>query len=381
MGNFLLNSFRPVDRGYIVNWGAQQDIWSHAISHILQVDPKSCVLLVTEPMNNFSSLRESMDQVVLDDLGFRGYYCCPAPCLAFYHARHLLTSGAIPCTPTQRTAAQAGCGLILDCGFSFCHAAPFFDGRLMEDNARRVNIGGRALSNHFKELISFRSINLMEEGYLVEQIMTKICFFSQDFQGDLQKAKAVGSSPFRVSWVLPDGLGSNNIGYQFGGPDDPRVAQQAQQASPAEEMKNNTVGQNRPDPTAILNVNNERFSVPEVVFSPADIGMEQAGISEAVMQSIEACPGSIRGLLWSNIVVVGGLAKYPGIQARLEKELRSLAPDDCEVRVFMPEDPVNFAWQGGSLMVNQGDFARRMISKASIPPIKEGSNRVREFDF
>lgn len=39
----------------------------------------------------------------------------------------------------------------------------------------------------------------------------------------------------------------------------------------------------------ILTMNNERFMIPEILFNPSDIGMNQAGIPEAIFQSVEAC--------------------------------------------------------------------------------------------
>jgi actin-related protein len=39
----------------------------------------------------------------------------------------------------------------------------------------------------------------------------------------------------------------------------------------------------------ILMMNNERFMIPEVLMHPSDIGLDQAGIPEAITQSVLAC--------------------------------------------------------------------------------------------
>lgn len=49
------------------------------------------------------------------------------------------------------------CGLVVDAGFSFTHALPIFDGHLLETGVRRINLGGKLLTNYFKELVSYRS--------------------------------------------------------------------------------------------------------------------------------------------------------------------------------------------------------------------------------
>jgi actin-related protein 6 len=40
----------------------------------------------------------------------------------------------------------------------------------------------------------------------------------------------------------------------------------------------------------IVKVRNERFTVPEVIFSPSDIGINQAGLPEAIIQTVNKCP-------------------------------------------------------------------------------------------
>lgn len=39
----------------------------------------------------------------------------------------------------------------------------------------------------------------------------------------------------------------------------------------------------------ILTMNNERFMIPEILMHPSDIGLDQAGIPEAITQSVLAC--------------------------------------------------------------------------------------------
>lgn len=39
-----------------------------------------------------------------------------------------------------------------------------------------------------------------------------------------------------------------------------------------------------------LRVNVERFAVPEILFSPSDIGVLQMGIPEAIATAVKKCP-------------------------------------------------------------------------------------------
>ena len=46
---------------------------------------------------------------------------------------------------------------MVDAGFSFTHAVPIFDWRVLTESIRRIDLGGKALTNMMKELVSYRS--------------------------------------------------------------------------------------------------------------------------------------------------------------------------------------------------------------------------------
>ncbi len=45
---------------------------------------------------------------------------------------------------------------MLDAGFSFTHVVPFFEWVPLLQGVRRINLGGKALTNYLKELVSYR---------------------------------------------------------------------------------------------------------------------------------------------------------------------------------------------------------------------------------
>ena len=87
----------------------------------------------------------------------------------------------------------------------------------------------------------------------------------------------------------------------------------------------------------LLQMGNERFTVPEVLFNPSTIGkqigklagravierfsafpdLNQAGLAESILDSTESLPEELRGMFWANVVCVGGNAAFPGFGARL----------------------------------------------------------------
>ena len=86
-------------------------------------------------------------QMVFEEFGFRSYLAQPAQALS------------LRAWGRQRpdlAASRARTGLVIDAGFSFTHAVPVADGRVLSGGVRRINVGGKALTNFLKELVSYR---------------------------------------------------------------------------------------------------------------------------------------------------------------------------------------------------------------------------------
>ena len=64
-----------------------------------------------------------------------------------------------------------------------------------------------------------------------------------------------------------------------------------------------------------INLTNERFLVPEVLFSPTDIGINQLGIGEIIKEiTSKRVPSSFEHIMFRNIVIGGGNTKTPGFK-------------------------------------------------------------------
>ena len=231
---------------------------------------------------------------------------------------------------------------------------PFIRGSPVQRAIRRLDVGGRLLTNRLKELISLRQFNLMDDTHLVNQIKEDTCFVSQNFRQDLEKCwkpdktsmasttKQLSlSQPTVVDYVLPD-YHSSFRGHVR--PHEPKAAA-ARFAAKAQAGDHAAI-----EDACVLG--NERFVVPELVFTPSDIGMNQAGLPEMVIQSLECLPAGVWPAMLANVVVIGGNAKIPGLVQRFEAELRSLVPSECPVNVRSPADPIGYAWLGGTRLAN-----------------------------
>ena len=88
-------------------------------------------------------------QVIFEEFQFASYLPLSGPELTLrsFAAQH-----------PETLAHQAMCGVVVDSGFSFTHVAPIFDSRILSEGVRRINLGGKALTNYLKELVSFRLV-------------------------------------------------------------------------------------------------------------------------------------------------------------------------------------------------------------------------------
>jgi len=213
---------------------------------------------------------------------------------------------------------------------------------------RRLNLGGKALTNYLKEIISFRTWNMMEETFLMNVVKEKLCYVSTDFVNDLHETRKP-ENRIKRGYVLPD-YTSTHRGHIIQDPNyfiNPTP-------KPADDSNTEQV----------LVMNNERISVPEILFNPSDIGLEQAGIPEMIEASIKATVADMHPSLYNNILLVGGNSLFPGYRQRVEQEVRQLAPDNMKVNVTLHETPITAAWKGGSLFAqNSETYHKIKLSK------------------
>ena len=91
------------------------------------------------------------------------------------------------------------------------------------------------------------------------------------------------------------------------------------------------------DGCQILKLNNERFTVPELLIHPSNIGMGSIGIGEAIVKSILKCPKKQQIHLSQNIVLIGGNTNFFGYKERIYQEVRSNLPDFLPVKIYQPD--------------------------------------------
>ncbi|PBK97242.1 Actin/actin-like protein [Armillaria gallica] len=310
----------PLDKGFIVDWDAQKAIWDGVFSsHALGIDTTQSSLLLTEPYHNLPNIQAVYDQFIFEEYQFPSYYrCTPASLLA---------------------SPSAECALIVDSGFSFTHIVPLLRGTPHLPALKRLDIGGKLLTNHLKELISFRQWNMMDQTHITNHVKESCCYVSTHFSRDLEACRAMPNSIMR-EYALA-------------------------------EQRLRLPG----DTGQVLVMNNERFSVPEIIFRPDDIGLNQLGLAGTVAASIALLPEDLQPMFWANITLIGGNTKFPGFRDRLLADLRPLAPVEWDIEVHECSDPITAAYDAATRLVASPAYKDCIVTRAEY--LESGSNATR----
>ncbi|KAJ5920599.1 hypothetical protein N7516_011457 [Penicillium verrucosum] len=358
---------RPVEKGYVVNWEAEREIWDQSFfdgkpmarnrnHHI--ADPEDTTLILTEAPNALPILQRHADEMVMEEWGFGGYARCLGPALNAWNEIHSLFGD--PLSNTSETAIlPADCLLVVDSGYSHTTVTPVYKGHALQRGIRRLDLGGKHLTNYLKEIVSMRQYNMVDESYIMNEVKEAVCYVSNDFAGDLEQAWKSGrkrqSGPEEgivLDYVLPD-PNANKKGFIR--PHDPLLHAKKKKGA-VSGLSAEVLSED------VLVLGNERFAVPELLFTPGDIGMKSAGIPDMILQSLSVLPTGLHSAFLANVLVVGGNALIPGFMERLETELRQIASAECVVRVRRAKDPVHSTWLGGTRLAAN----REELSKVSI---------------
>ncbi|KAF2852844.1 actin-domain-containing protein [Plenodomus tracheiphilus IPT5] len=359
---------RPVEKGFIVNWEAEKAIWEHEFMAAgagnrlrvcmlkliaVQCDPKETTLLLTEKPNCPKELQKNCDEIVFEQFEFASYYRCVGPALNAYNTTAVLDSTVLP----------QECILVIDTSYSDTTILPVYNGKLIQSALRRLTVGGKVLTNYLKELSSLRHYNMMEEAYLLNEIKEAVSYIvpsTREFTRDLEQAwkgrmgdrRELGPEVV-VDYVLPD---YENSIHGYARPHDPVRLRMQRGLQPVQGPRED-----------VLPLGNERFAVPELLFTPTDIGIQEAGLPRAIMESLSVLPEALKVGLLANIVVVGGNSLINGFVERLEAELRALVPAEYILGITRAEDPIKHTWRGGARFASQPDLLREaIVTRADI---------------
>jgi actin-related protein 6 len=187
--------------------------------------------------------------------------------------------------------------VVVDSGYSHTTVTPLINGRPVQPAIRRLDIGGKHLTNYLAELLAIHEVSLKEDPWIANELKEKCCFVTDNLKRDIERTwrRHEMDPSIVVDCELPDYVHSSEVIVK--------------PYEPKDDMLKNK--------SNIATLGNERFEVPEIIFNPGDIGMREGGLAEVILQSIGSLPTSLQAVMFENILVVGGNANIPGFMDRL----------------------------------------------------------------
>jgi len=104
-----------------------------------------------------------------------------------------------------------------------------------------------------------------------------------------------------------------------------------------------------------IHLSTELIMVPEIIFQPSIIGLDQAGLAETIQFIFSKFSAGEVERLANNVFITGGLANIKGLKERLELELQQMLPFQATFKVRISEDPVLSSWRGASDWASKPD--------------------------
>ncbi|XP_073165852.1 actin-related protein 5 isoform X2 [Lepidochelys kempii] len=386
---WLLRS--PFDRNVPVQLELQELLFDHIFQR-LGVSSQGCVdhpIVLTEAVCNPLYSRQMMSELLFE--------CYQVPKVSYgvdsMYSFHHNRRQDWPCN-----------SLIVSSGYQCTHVLPVLEGRLDAKNCKRINLGGCQAAVYLQRLLQlkypghFAAITLSR----MEEILHEHSYIAEDYLEELQKwrspeyyesnvhkmqlpfsSKLLGSTLTseekqerrqqqlrrlqelnarrREEKLQLDQERLDRLLYVQTLDLDPLGSEQSLEDVESIHEFEPLFAEEQPEVekpvTTVEPVFNlaeyhqlflgtERIRVPEILFQPSLIGEEQAGIAETMQYVLDRYPKEQQALLVQNVFLTGGNTMYPGLKARIQKELLEMRPFQSSFQVHLASNPILDAWYG-----------------------------------
>jgi len=272
----MLDITYTLENGIVKNWPDMEHLYNYTFFDQLKIDPKESKILLTEAPMNPKANREKLVQMMFEKYKFKATYVSIQAILALF-------------------AQGLNTGLVVDSGDGVTHLIPVFEGFVVSDQIKRINLAGRDITRYLVQLLQRRgyAFNRTADFDTVRQIKEKLCYVGYDLA--MEKRLALETTVLVEPYTLPDGR--------------------------------------------VIKVGAERFEAPEAIFNPSlakDI--DHSGLSDQIFQTVQALPIDHRMEFYQHIVLSGGTSMYPGMSSRLTKDIT-----DLYLAKVLKGDPTNLS--------------------------------------
>ena len=263
---------KPHVRGVLVNFDYQMNIWSKLFTDSTgEKNMKGYSLTLSNPIVSPTRSKEKLLEILYEYYGFSAVCLMSASQALSYNFD----------VPLQ---------LYIESGNGASHVVPIFRNNVLAEGVRRVDVGGKLLTKVLMQYISTKQLRLNDYYLTVENIKESMCFVSQDYRADVKTKRD------KLYYVLPD-PDIRRRGYVTDTRDDSGLLQ-------------------------YIHLENERFIIPEHIFSPSISNSSQMGLVQATLESVKSVHADFYGPLMKNIILHGGNTLFEGFKDRFDREIR-----------------------------------------------------------
>lgn len=231
----------PLARGAVVNWSDAEDVWRHVLYDILHLGHGEHPMLVTENALNPRANRERLAEFFFESAQAPSLYVSVPSVLALY-------------------ASGRTTGLVLDVGDSVATALPVAEGHCDTHAIRRLDIGGRDVTDRLVTLMRKAGHALFassSERQAVRRIKERLAYVAVSPREEEHRFLADGGNT--AEFDLPDGN--------------------------------------------VVKVGPERFRAPEILFRPEIVSREFGGVQDCLKNSVDAVDLELRKRLYGSILL------------------------------------------------------------------------------
>lgn len=292
----LLKLVYPIENGNIEDWNSMEIIWDKVLKHDLMKDNEINLnehsILINDEIFTSNKQRETICQILFETFNIGAINLSISNLLSLY-------------------AMGKTTGVSVNIGDGICSIVNIFDGYILPNSLKRINLAGREITKILKTEVT-------KNGYLMNS-----------------------SSEFEIIRNLKERLCSVNM---------------------MDNIENGSQSFPLPDGKK-LNITNESLKKPcELLFNPISFGYEDNSIQELIYKSIINNDTELRFKLFNSIILSGGSTCFKNFGNRLIKEIRKI-DNEIGFKIFASTERKNNCFIGGSIISSLSTFNNIVISR------------------